>query len=382
MRSIVVTTPGRMLIAQILPKHPNVPFSLINRQLTKKNVSDVIDAVYRHCGQKECVIFADRLMGLGFGQAAKAGLSFGKDDLIIPDNKWELIGKTKDEVKEFEQQYQDGLITAGERYNKVVDSWSRCTDEVAGAMMKEISKQEVGKPTNSVWMMSHSGARGSPAQMRQLAGMRGLMAKPSGEIIEQPIIANFKEGLTVLEYFNSTHGARKGLADTALKTANSGYLTRRLVDVAQDCIIHEEDCGTERGLTVKPVMDGGEVVASLSERTLGRTTAEDVLDPGDGAVLVAEQHADRGDAGRADREGRRRGGEDPLRADLRGRGRRVRPLLRARPGPRHPGQHRRGGGRDRRPVDRRAGHPADHAHVPHRRRGPAWRRGQQRRGQP
>ncbi len=285
-RSIVVTTPGRMLIAQILPKHPNVPFSLINRQLTKKNVSDVIDAVYRHCGQKECVIFADRLMGLGFGQAAKAGLSFGKDDLIIPDNKWELIGKTKDEVKEFEQQYQDGLITAGERYNKVVDSWSRCTDEVAGAMMKEISKQEVGKPTNSVWMMSHSGARGSPAQMRQLAGMRGLMAKPSGEIIEQPIIANFKEGLTVLEYFNSTHGARKGLADTALKTANSGYLTRRLVDVAQDCIIHEEDCGTERGLTVKPVMDGGEVVASLSERTLGRTTAEDVVDPLSSAVLV------------------------------------------------------------------------------------------------
>ena len=286
-RSIVVTTPGRMLIAQILPKHPNVPFSLINRQLTKKNVSDVIDAVYRHCGQKECVIFADRLMGLGFGQAAKAGLSFGKDDLIIPDNKWELIGKTKDEVKEFEQQYQDGLITAGERYNKVVDSWSRCTDEVAAAMMKEISKQEIGKPTNSVWMMSHSGARGSPAQMRQLAGMRGLMAKPSGEIIEQPIIANFKEGLTVLEYFNSTHGARKGLADTALKTANSGYLTRRLVDVAQDCIIHEDDCGTERGLTVKPVMDGGEVVASLSERTLGRTTAEDVLDPASGSVLVA-----------------------------------------------------------------------------------------------
>ena len=283
----IITTPGRMLIAQLLPKHPNVPFALLNKQLTKKNVSDVIDAVYRHCGQKECVIFADRLMGLGFSQAAKAGLSFGKDDLIIPDNKWELIAKTKDEVKEFEQQYQDGLITSGERYNKVVDSWSRCTDEVAGAMMKEISKQEIGKPTNSVWMMSHSGARGSPAQMRQLAGMRGLMAKPSGEIIEQPIIANFKEGLTVLEYFNSTHGARKGLADTALKTANSGYLTRRLVDVAQDCIIHEEDCGTERGLTVKPVMDGGETVASLSERILGRTTAEDVLDPVSTKVLVA-----------------------------------------------------------------------------------------------
>ena len=285
-RSRVVTTPGRMLIAQILPRNANVPFSLINRQLTKKNVSDVIDAVYRHCGQKECVIFADRLMGLGFGQAAKAGLSFGKDDLIIPDSKPELILKTQNEVKEFEQQYQDGLITAGERYNKVVDAWSRCTDEVAGAMMKEISKQEIGTQTNSVWMMSHSGARGSPAQMRQLAGMRGLMAKPSGEIIEQPIIANFKEGLSVLEYFNSTHGARKGLADTALKTANSGYLTRRLVDVAQDCIIVEPDCGTERGLTVSAVLDGGEVVSSLSERTLGRTTAEDVLDPVSNAVLL------------------------------------------------------------------------------------------------
>jgi DNA-directed RNA polymerase subunit beta' len=285
-RQIVVTTPGRMLIAQILPKHPNVPFALINKQLTKKNVSDVIDAVYRHCGQKECVIFADRLMGLGFAQAAKAGISFGKDDLIIPAEKGELISKTQGEVKEFEQQYQDGLITSGERYNKVVDAWSRCTDAVAAAMMKEISRQEVGRQTNSVWMMSHSGARGSPAQMRQLAGMRGLMAKPSGEIIEQPIIANFKEGLSVLEYFNSTHGARKGLADTALKTANSGYLTRRLVDVAQDCIIVEIDCGSERGLTVRPVMDGGDIVSSLSERILGRTTSEDVMDPATGAVLL------------------------------------------------------------------------------------------------
>jgi DNA-directed RNA polymerase subunit beta' len=285
-RRIIVTTPGRMLIGQILPLHPNVPFALINKQLTKKNVSDVIDAVYRHCGQKECVIFADRLMGLGFSNAAKAGLSFGKNDLIIPKEKPELILKTQNEVKEFEQQYQDGLITAGERYNKVVDAWSRCTDSVAAAMMKEISKQEIGTPTNSVWMMSHSGARGSPAQMRQLAGMRGLMAKPSGEIIEQPIIANFKEGLSVLEYFNSTHGARKGLADTALKTANSGYLTRRLVDVAQDSIIVEEDCGTEKGLTVRAVMDGGETVSSLSERILGRTSAEDIIDPASGTVLV------------------------------------------------------------------------------------------------
>ena len=298
-RQTVITTPGRMLIAQILPRHPQVPFAVINKQLTKKSVSDVIDLVYRHCGQKECVIFADRLMGLGFGQACKAGLSFGKDDMIIPAEKGDLIRKTQGEVKEFEQQYQDGLITAGERYNKVVDAWSRCTDAVASAMMQEISKQEIGRPTNSVWMMSHSGARGSPAQMRQLAGMRGLMAKPSGEIIEQPIIANFKEGLSVLEYFNSTHGARKGLADTALKTANSGYLTRRLVDVAQDCIIVDADCGTERGLTVRAVMDGGEVVASLAERILGRTAAEDVLDPVSNAVivprgvLIGEEDADR-----------------------------------------------------------------------------------------
>jgi DNA-directed RNA polymerase subunit beta' len=283
----VVTTPGRMLLGALLPKHPNLPYSLVNRLLTKKTISDVIDAVYRHCGQKESVIFADRLMGLGFRHAAKAGISFGKDDMVIPAEKEGLIAKTKEEVKEFEQQYLDGLITSGERYNKVVDAWSRCTDAVAAAMMKEIQKQEVGKPINSVWMMSHSGARGSPAQMRQLAGMRGLMAKPSGEIIEQPIISNFKEGLTVLEYFNSTHGARKGLADTALKTANSGYLTRRLVDVAQDCIIMEEDCGTERGLNVRAIMDGADVVSSLSERVLGRTAQEDVLDPATGEIIVA-----------------------------------------------------------------------------------------------
>ena len=202
-------------------------------------------------------------------------------------------------MKEFEQQYQDGLITAGERYNKVVDAWSRCTDEVAGAMMKEISKQEIGKPTNSVWMMSHSGARGSPAQMRQLAGMRGLMAKPSGEIIEQPIIANFKEGLSVLEYFNSTHGARKGLADTALKTANSGYLTRRLVDVAQDCIIVEEDCGTERGLTVRAVMDGGEVVVGAVRAHPGPHHGGGRARSGQQRGARAGQHADRGGRGRA-----------------------------------------------------------------------------------
>ena len=283
----VETTPGRMLLSEVLPRNIKVPFSLINRLLTKKDIQNVIDIVYRHCGQKETVIFADRIMGLGYSHACRAGISFGKDDLVIPPSKTVLVGETETRVKEYEQQYQDGLITQGEKYNKVVDAWSKCTDDVADAMMKEISTPKPGKPINSVYMMAHSGARGSAAQMKQLAGMRGLMAKPSGEIIETPIISNFKEGLTVLEYFNSTHGARKGLADTALKTANSGYLTRRLVDVAQDAIIVEDDCGTTRGLTVSPVLEGGEVIASLGERILGRTASRDVVNPADGTIIVA-----------------------------------------------------------------------------------------------
>jgi DNA-directed RNA polymerase subunit beta' len=282
----VQTTPGRMILSEILPRHAEVPFELVNRLLTKKEISNVIDAVYRHCGQKETVIFADRLMTLGYTYATRAGISFGKDDLIIPSAKGRLVGETQDRVKEFEQQYQDGLITQGEKYNKVVDAWSRCTDLVADEMMKEMQTLKPNAPINAVWMMAHSGARGSAAQIKQLAGMRGLMAKPSGEIIETPIISNFKEGLTVLEYFNSTHGARKGLADTALKTANSGYLTRRLVDVAQDAIITEDDCGTVGGLTVKSVVEGGEVIAPLGERILGRVAAEDVTDPLTGKILV------------------------------------------------------------------------------------------------
>ncbi len=282
----VETTPGRMLISQILPRHPKVPFDAINRVLTKKDVSSLIDIVYRHCGQKETVIFCDRMMALGFANACKAGLSFGKDDLIIPEAKVGLVAQANARVKEFEQQYQDGLITKGEKYNKVVDIWSACTDDVTKEMMNVISKPASLGYMNSVFMMAHSGARGSTMQIRQLAGMRGLMAKPSGEIIETPIISNFKEGLTVLEYFNSTHGARKGLADTALKTANSGYLTRRLVDVAQDAIITEEDCGTDVGFTVRPVIEGGDVIVSLSERILGRTAAKDILDPISGKVLV------------------------------------------------------------------------------------------------
>ena len=282
----VASTPGRLMLGRILPKHTRVPFDTVNRLLTKREVSEVIDLVYRHCGQKETVIFADHLMALGFRCACNAGISFGKDDLIIPDLKGRLVEDTTGRVKEFEQQYQDGLITKGEKYNKVIDAWTRCTDDVADAMMAEMERIDDDGQINSVYMMAHSGARGSAAQIRQLAGMRGLMAKPSGEIIETPIIANFKEGLSVLEYFNSTHGARKGLADTALKTANSGYLTRRLVDVAQDCIIVEVDCGTKEGLTITAVIEGGDVVVALSERALGRTMAEDVVDPLTSKIVV------------------------------------------------------------------------------------------------
>ena len=282
---IVESTPGRMILSEILPRNKEVPFETINTVLTKKELTNVIDTVYRHCGQKESVIFCDRMMKLGFKHAARAGISFGKDDLIIPDSKKTMIAAAKDKVAEFEKQYQDGLITKGEKYNKVVDIWSSCTDEVADAMMAEISDYSDGN-LNAVYMMAHSGARGSAAQIRQLAGMRGLMAKPSGEIIEAPIISNFKEGLSVLEYFNSTHGARKGLADTALKTANSGYLTRRLVDVAQDAIVTEQDCGTTEGLMMRPVMSGADVVVPLAERILGRASALDVVSPADGSVIV------------------------------------------------------------------------------------------------
>ncbi len=281
---IVESTPGRMLLSELLPRHPNVPFSVLNQVLTKKEISSMIDIVYRHCGQKETVIFCDRMMKLGFKYACISGISFGKDDLIIPEAKKTLVAEAHEKVGEFEQQYMEGLITKGEKYNKVVDIWSRCTDDVANAMMDKISDTSEG--LNAVYMMAHSGARGSAAQIRQLAGMRGLMAKPSGEIIENPIISNFKEGLSVLEYFNSTHGARKGLADTALKTANSGYLTRRLVDVAQDAIITEHDCGTEKGISMRPVMNGTDISVPVSERVLGRAGAVDIIDPNNGNVIV------------------------------------------------------------------------------------------------
>ena len=289
---VIETTPGRMKIIDCLPRHHAVLPSLVSELMTKKAVGRVIDTVYRNCGQKATVLFCDAIMALGFKEAARGGISFGKDDMVIPKAKEKLVEATKVQAAEYERQYADGLITRGEKYNKVVDAWSQCTDKVADAMMDAAAETTVDKDTgrmneaNSVYMMAHSGARGSKNQMKQLAGMRGLMAKPSGEIIETPIVSNFKEGLTVLEYFNSTHGARKGLADTALKTANSGYLTRRLVDVAQDAIISEEDCGTEKGITLRAVMDGAETVVSLGDRILGRTTAEDIAHPSTGEILA------------------------------------------------------------------------------------------------
>ena len=287
------STAGRFLLSNVLPKNHNIKFSLVNKLLTKRDVSEIIDTIFRYCGQKETVIFCDRIKTLGFKHAFKAGISFGKDDLIIPKTKEDLISRTKKQIEEYEKQYADGLITRGEKYNKVVDVWSKCTDTVANEMMKEISSaekinQDDRIETNSVYMMADSGARGSQAQMKQLAGMRGLIAKPSGEIIETPIISNFKEGLSVLEYFNSTHGARKGLADTALKTANSGYLTRRLCDVAQDVQITKAECDPKKrsSVTISEIIEGGNILVSLSERVLGRVIAENIKNPVTGEIII------------------------------------------------------------------------------------------------
>ena len=290
------STAGRFILSNILPKHHRVKFALVDRVLSKKHVSEIIDIVYRYCGQKETVIFCDRLKALGFKHAFMAAISFGKDDLIIPKTKEKFVNDAKKQIENYENQYSEGLITRGEKYNKVVDVWSKCTDLVANEMMKEISSATKIMPndrieTNSVFMMANSGARGSAAQMKQLAGMRGLIAKPSGEIIETPITANFKEGLTALEYFNSTHGARKGLADTALKTANSGYLTRRLCDVAQDISITKTqcDCKIKEGLTMSEIIEGGNIIVSLSDRILGRVAFEDIKNPITGEVVLKKK---------------------------------------------------------------------------------------------
>ncbi|MBB3182263.1 DNA-directed RNA polymerase subunit beta' [Variovorax sp. Sphag1AA] len=291
--SLVDTTVGRALLSEILPK--GLAFSNINKALKKKEISKLINASFRKCGLKETVVFADKLLQNGFRLATKAGISIAIDDMLVPSEKHGIIDRSAKEVKEIEQQYVSGLVTAGERYNKVVDIWGKAGDEVSKVMMAKLSKEKVtdrnGKEVeqesfNSIYMMADSGARGSAAQIRQVAGMRGLMAKPDGSIIETPITANFREGLNVLEYFISTHGARKGLADTALKTANSGYLTRRLVDVTQDLVVIEQDCGTQDGAVMRAIVEGGEVIESLRERILGRTAAEDVLHPETRAVLA------------------------------------------------------------------------------------------------
>ncbi len=291
--SLKDTVAGRALLFDIVPD--GMPFALVDKPLVKKAISQLINACYRNLGLKDTVIFADQLMYMGFRYATRAGVSFGSDDMVIPDEKASILARADNEVKEIENQYLSGLVTNGERYNKVVDIWSHTNDQVAKAMMEKLGSEEVvdreGKKVkqpsfNSIFMMADSGARGSAAQIRQLAGMRGLMAKPDGSIIETPITANFREGLSVLQYFISTHGARKGLADTALKTANSGYLTRRLVDVAQDLVVTEEDCGTDNGLLMQSLIEGGDVVEPLRERVLGRVTAADVLVPGTDQVAI------------------------------------------------------------------------------------------------
>jgi len=290
---VVETTVGRALLSTVLP--PGLPFELINRTLDKRSISRLFDRCYRNVGLKETVIFADRLMYTGFQQATRAGVSIGVDDMVVPDDKRRIIAAAEEGVREIEEQYASGLVTTGERYNKVVDIWSHTNDQVAKAMMEKLGSEMVTDTKgnqvrqasfNSIYMMADSGARGSAAQIRQLAGMRGLMAKPDGSIIETPITANFREGLNVLQYFISTHGARKGLADTALKTANSGYLTRRLVDVAQDLVVTEQDCGTSAGILMAPMVEGGDVVEALRDRVLGRVTAVDVCRPGTTDIVV------------------------------------------------------------------------------------------------
>ncbi|WP_019025548.1 MULTISPECIES: DNA-directed RNA polymerase subunit beta' [unclassified Thioalkalivibrio] len=289
----VETTVGRAILSRIMPK--GLPFELIDRELSKKTISALINSCYRRLGLKDTVVFADQLMYAGFYYSTRAGVSFCSDDMVIPDEKQPILQNAEEQVKEIEDQYASGLVTKGERYNKVVDIWSHCNDQVAKAMMERLGKEQVTNAEgetveqssfNSIFMMADSGARGSAAQIRQLAGMRGLMAKPDGSIIETPITANFREGLNVLQYFISTHGARKGLADTALKTANSGYLTRRLVDVSQDVVVTQHDCGTQQGLMMKPIIEGGDVVEPLRDRVLGRATAVDVHRPGTDEVLI------------------------------------------------------------------------------------------------
>ena len=375
-QEIVNTTVGRILVGEILP--PEIPFALVNRVLNKKELANLIDQCYRMAGNKKTVILADQLKDLGYRYATRAGISICIDDMVIPTRKKELLGQANQEVLEIENQYKEGLITDGERYNKVVDIWAQVTENIGFEILDELGTVTVtdsaGKKKkvpsfNPIFMMADSGARGSAQQIRQLAGMRGLMAKPSGEIIETPITANFREGLTVLQYFISTHGARKGLADTALKTANSGYLTRRLVDVAQDMVIGEVDCGTMDGIFVTPLVEGGEIIEPIGERILGRVALEDIRDPFTGEVIVKtteeidERLVEKIENAGLEKVKIRSVSDLPIQTG------RVRALLRTGSCPRPHGEHRRSRRYHCRPVHRRAGNPADHADFPYRRYG-------------
>ncbi len=363
---VINTTVGRVILNDHLPE--GMPY--VNGLLKKEGLQNLVQYCYLRMGLEKTVAMLDVVKDLGFRYATRAGISIGIDDLVIPEVKEKMVGAAQNEVIEVEKQYLDGAITNGERYNKVIAIWSNVTEQVADAMFKDMERQDKeGVEFNPIYVMADSGARGSKQQIRQLAGMRGLMARPSGEIIENPITSNFREGLTVLQYFISTHGARKGLADTALKTADSGYLTRRLVDVTQDVIITDYDCGTMHGIEIRPIIESGEVIEALRDRLVGRVSLDDVKDPFGGQVIVkaneeiTEEIANSIQAAGIDRV--------RIRSVLtcEAKPRRVRPVLRPRPGPRHAGRHRRGRGRHRRPVDRRARHPADHAHLPHRRHG-------------
>ncbi len=356
---IVDTTVGRALLFQVVPA--GLPFDVVNQSMKKKAISKLINHCYRVVGLKDTVIFADQLMYTGFAYSTISGVSIGVNDFVIPDEKARIINAATDEVKEIESQYASGLVTQGEKYNKVIDLWSKANDEVSKAMMANLSKEKVvdreGKEVdqesfNSMYMMADSGARGSAAQIRQLAGMRGLMAKPDGSIIETPITANFREGLNVLQYFISTHGARKGLADTALKTANSGYLTRRLVDVAQDLVVTEIDCGTEHGLLMSARTSKAATWSNRSASACSPCDRARRVQAGQRRGHRAGRHPDRREVGRLPRsdERRRSGGAFP--DHLRNPSWHLRHVLRPRPGPWPSRQHRRGGRCHRCPVHR------------------------------
>ena len=380
---LVRTTVGRVLLYEIVPSE--LPFQLVNQVMDKKQLAELIDPATASAARRRRCCWPTGCAPSATPTPPRPASPSASTTWRSRRRKPELLDEATDEVREIEEQYTEGLITDGERYNKVVDIWAQVTEQVADEMMNEIGTEEVTDEStgetksmpsfNPIYIMADSGARGSAQQIRQLAGMRGLMAKPSGEIIETPITANFREGLSVLQYFISTHGARKGLADTALKTANSGYLTRRLVDVAQDCVITEFDCGTLDGIEMTALVEGGEIIERLGDRILGRVALDDIVDPLTGEVLVEANEEIDEEKVQIDRGRRHRPRQDPLGADLPDPTRRLRRVLRPRPGARLQGQRRRGGRHHRGPVHRRAGHPADDAYLPHRRRRPGSPRG-------